>query len=290
MSQRPPSGSYIRGVWDFFFPSPTPTFTSQWDWKPIFPAPAFKIKPVSTRACFDATILKTNLFDFRDTSTHLSLAWQSPSPSLNAEFGAWKALSAADNGGSACYGRAGRCNFSWFPFLRFHRPFKVLFSRRCVKYAILRLHAHLLFFSPSTSVALERGPTAAPRLRQFWVHLQITPLTTPRVETKRRVFGCKPLTNVTRSLPLSPPVNLERCDMTMRCELVKHAPSHQPQHTSKSSSSWSTGPKALSPLLKSEWLASSTALLLAAVVNVTSSFFLLLRWTLAAFLYEIEPL
>lgn len=67
---------------------------------------------------------------------------------------------------------------------------------------------------------------------------------------KKTGFFCKPLT--TRALLLPLHVNLVRRDVTMRCELVEHASSHQPQHTSKSSSSWSTGPKALSPLLKSE--------------------------------------
>lgn len=123
-------------------------------------------------------------------------------------------------------------------------------ARWCKICHTLTSRAPSVFCFVSTSAALERGPTDAPRLRQFWVHLQIAPLTTPHLETKRRGFFCKPLT--TRALLLPLHVNLVRRDVTMRCELVEHASSHQPQHTSKSSSSWSTGPKALSPLLKSE--------------------------------------
>lgn len=185
----------------FFFSFP---FTHSHIYKPVtmnawISSRAFQNKTLnSTRVYVIAFIFERGFAQLPANGRLVSsLAWRraptppsSSSPPLNAEFGARKALSAADNGGSGCCGRTGRCNFSRLLYQRPHLPFKLL---RGVERASLWLHAHLLFFFlVSTSAALERGPTAAPRLRQFWVHLQITPLTTPRVHThtqrKRDVF------------------------------------------------------------------------------------------------------
>lgn len=121
------------------------------------------------------------------TSSQLSLAsWyldKAPSLSRNAEFGALKALSVADNGGSLYCRRAGRRNFYRHAFGRLHRRFKVFDNRRrdAKMFPTPSTRAPSVFSPPPSSPPRQRStevPTDAPRLRQFWVHLRITSLPT----------------------------------------------------------------------------------------------------------------
>lgn len=122
---------------------------------------------------------RKNSLNVRLIPSHLLPTWRPPPLLLNnAEFGSCKALSAVDNGGSGCSKRARNCNFSCNHFIHL-----IVRWKSCTKMPYFDCTRTFCFFH---SVALERGSAAAPRLRQFWVHLQITPLTTPREETKRR--------------------------------------------------------------------------------------------------------
>lgn len=98
------------------------------------------------------------------TSSQLSLAPcyldKAPSLSRNAEFGALKALSVADNGGSLYCRRAGRRNFYRHAFRRLHRRSKVFDNRRrdAKMFPTPSTRAPSVFFPPvSTSPALDRG-------------------------------------------------------------------------------------------------------------------------------------
>lgn len=138
MSQRPPSGSlHPRCLRLFFFSFP---FTHSHIYKPVtmnawISSRAFQNKTLnSTRVYVIAFIFERGFAQLPANGRLVSsLAWRraptppsSSSPPLNAEFGARKALSAADNGGSGCCGRAGRCNFSRLLYQRPHLPFKLL--------------------------------------------------------------------------------------------------------------------------------------------------------------------
>lgn len=113
----PPSGSYIRSVWDFFS---TPLLL-------LHPLPrwqrmkrhtsrlTFRNKIPTSGAQFSCHYYESTLSQLPGyLNCHCGTLTAPPSPSLNAEFGAWKALSATDNGGSGCCGRTGRFNFSPF--------------------------------------------------------------------------------------------------------------------------------------------------------------------------------
>lgn len=122
----------------FFFSFP---FTHSHIYKPVtmnawISSRAFQNKTLnSTRVYVIAFIFERGFAQLPANGRLVSsLAWRraptppssSSSPPLNAEFGARKALSAADNGGSGCCGRAGRCNFSRLLYQRPHLPFKLL--------------------------------------------------------------------------------------------------------------------------------------------------------------------
>ena len=191
------------------------------------------------------------MFNFLATSTRLLRAWQGPpplrsTPSLGLEkrflllIMVARVVADGQDGATfpvlsvcACTARLKVLLCQMCPTLTRRAP-SVVFS--------LRLH-----LGGAQARSNRRSPSAAV-LGALANH---SPHHSPCRHTKTTGFFCIPLTS--RAVLLSPPVNVVRCDMTMRCELVKqHASSHQPPHTSKSSSSWSTGPKALSPLLKSE--------------------------------------
>lgn len=121
----------------FFFSFP---FTHSHIYKPVtmnawISSRAFQNKTLnSTRVYVIAFIFERGFAQLPANGRLVSsLAWRraptppsSSSPPLNAEFGARKALSAADNGGSGCCGRTGRCNFSRLLYQRPHLPFKLL--------------------------------------------------------------------------------------------------------------------------------------------------------------------
>lgn len=204
MSQRPPSSSYIRGVGDFF------SFTHSHIHKSLGTQTRSSTTDFQNKSVVGKNLQSRSYFEsapahFRPPFIRFLLACHSPpSPSLNAEFGLEKRFLLLIM--VARPGCCGRCNFSRLVFVRRHRPLIMLFSRRCV--VTTRAPSVVFFFFFSASVALARGPTAAPRLRQFWVHLQITPLTTPLAQTHKKNTFILQITQRPCPAFSPPPVNL----------------------------------------------------------------------------------